>query len=89
VQRKAFGENCTNSFITCTLLEIADQVKKNERYVVCMGKKRNVYGILVRKPSGKRPLERPRHRKDNIKMVLRDIKWGDMEWINLVHDRDH
>ena len=27
------------------------------------------YGVLVEKPEGKRPLERPRHRwEDNIKM---------------------
>jgi hypothetical protein len=29
-------------------------------HVVCMGKTRNAYGILVGKPEGKRPLERPR-----------------------------
>jgi hypothetical protein len=34
------------------------------------------YTILVRKPEGKRPLGRPRHRwKDNIKMDLREIGW--------------
>jgi hypothetical protein len=33
---------------------------------------------------GKRPLERPRHRwEDGIKMVLREIGWGDVEWIHL------
>jgi hypothetical protein len=34
--------------------------------------KRNAYKILVRKPEGKRPLERPRRKwVDNIKMDLR------------------
>jgi hypothetical protein len=35
---------------------------------------RNVYRVLVGKPAGKRPLERPRHRwHDGIKMDLREI----------------
>jgi hypothetical protein len=55
-----------------------------------MGEMWNAYGILVEKPYGKRPLERPRCRqKDNIKMILREIDWSDMDWINLVQDRDH
>jgi hypothetical protein len=34
---------------------------------------RDVYRVLVRKPEGKRPLGRPRHRwEDNIKMDLRE-----------------
>jgi hypothetical protein len=33
-----------------------------------------VYWVLVRRPKGKRPLGRPRHRwEDNIKMDLREI----------------
>jgi hypothetical protein len=41
-------------------------------YVASMGEKRNAYSILVGKPEGRRPLERPTHRwVDNIKMDLR------------------
>jgi hypothetical protein len=51
--------------------------------------KRNVYRILVGKPEGNRPLGRPRSRwVDNIKMVLREIGWDDMDWIDLAQDRD-
>jgi hypothetical protein len=50
-----------------------------------MGEKRNSYRILV----GKRPLGRPRHRlEDYIKMDLREIGWGGMDWIDLAQDRD-
>jgi hypothetical protein len=36
-------------------------------HVACMGAKRNAYRILVGKPEGRRPLERPRRRfEDNI-----------------------
>jgi hypothetical protein len=38
----------------------------------------------------KRPLERHRQRReDNIKMVLREIGWGHMDWTVLARDRDH
>jgi hypothetical protein len=54
-----------------------------------MGAKRRAYRILVGKPEGKRPLGRPRCRwEDNIKMDLRDIGMGVMDWIDLVQDRD-
>jgi hypothetical protein len=52
-------------------------------------KKRYEYRILVRKPGGKKPLGKPRHRwVDNIKMYLRDIEWGGMDWTDLVQNRD-
>ena len=45
--------------------------------------------VLVRKPEGKRPLGRPRHRlKDNIKMDPQKMGGGDMDWIKLAQDRD-
>jgi hypothetical protein len=54
-----------------------------------MGEKRNAYSILVRKPEGKRPLGRPRRRwEDNIKLDLRDIGWGGMDWIELALGRN-
>jgi hypothetical protein len=54
------------------------------------GEKRNAYRILVGKPEGKRPLGRPRYRLvDKIKIDLRVLGWGDMDWIDLAQDRDH
>jgi hypothetical protein len=44
----------------------------------------NIYRLLVRKPEGKRPLGRPRHRYvDNIKMDCVEIRWG-----GVAQDRD-
>jgi hypothetical protein len=55
-----------------------------------MGEGENVYRVLMGKPNGKRPLERPRHRwDDGIKIDLREIGWGGVEWIHLAQDRDH
>jgi hypothetical protein len=43
-------------------------------HVARMGEERNVYRVLVVKPEGKRPLERPRRRwEDGIRMDLREI----------------
>jgi hypothetical protein len=53
-----------------------------------MGEKRNACRILVGKPEGKRPLGRPRRRwLDNIKMDLREIGWGEVDWIDIAQDR--
>jgi hypothetical protein len=41
------------------------------------------------KPEGKRPLGRPRHRReDNIKAELQEVGFGSMDWIELAQDRD-
>jgi hypothetical protein len=40
-------------------------------------------------PEGKRQLGKPRRRwEDNIKIDLRDIWLGGMDWIHLAQDRD-
>jgi hypothetical protein len=54
-----------------------------------MGEERKVYKVLVGKPKGKRPLGRPRPRwEDGIRMDLREIGLGDVDWIRLAQDRD-
>jgi hypothetical protein len=54
-----------------------------------MGERRGAYRALVGKPEGRRPLGRPRRRwEDNIKMDLREVGWGGMDWINLAQNRD-
>jgi hypothetical protein len=57
-------------------------------HVAPMGEKRKAYRLLVGKPEGRRPLERPRHRwLDNIRMDLVEVGWGDVDWIGLAQDR--
>jgi hypothetical protein len=54
-----------------------------------MGEERKVYKVLVGKPEGKRPLGRPKHRwEDGIRMDLREIGFGGVDWIRLSQDRD-
>jgi len=58
-------------------------------HVAHMGKKRVAYRVLVGKPEEKRPLGRPRRRwVDNIRMDLRKVGCGYVDWIGLVQDRD-
>jgi hypothetical protein len=57
-------------------------------HVACMGEGRGVYRVLVGKPEGKRPLERPRRRwEDNIKLDLREKGNNGTNWIRLAQDR--
>jgi hypothetical protein len=56
-------------------------------HVACMRLKRNTYIILVGRSEKKRPLRRPRHWwEDDIKMDLKEIGWGGMDWIDLAQD---
>jgi hypothetical protein len=67
------------------------KVKEDDMGKVCStsGEKRNAYMLLVREPEGKRALGRPRCRlEDNIKMDLKKIGWGGMDWIGLAVDRE-
>jgi hypothetical protein len=58
-------------------------------HVACIRERRNAYRILVGKPQGKRPLERPRRTwADNIKIDLREKGWGGMNWIEAAQDRE-
>jgi hypothetical protein len=54
-----------------------------------MGAKGNTCRISVRKPEGKRPLGRPRRRReDNIEMELKGVGWSGMNWSDLTQERE-
>jgi hypothetical protein len=54
-----------------------------------IGEKRNAYRIFVGKPEGKRPQGTLRHRwVNNIKIDLRRVGWGGMNWIDLAQNGD-
>jgi hypothetical protein len=73
--------------------DIIRQVKSRRMrwagHVARIGEERKVYKVLVVKPEGKRPLGRPRRRwEDGIRMDLREIGLGGVDWIRLAQDRD-
>jgi len=52
------------------------------------GVEEKVYGVLVGKLEGKRPIGRDRRRwEDNIKMDRQEVGCAGMDWIELAHDR--
>ena len=54
-------------------------------HVARVGEEWGVYRVLV----GKRPLGRPRRRcTDNIRMDLREVRCGYMDWIGRAQDTD-
>jgi hypothetical protein len=54
-----------------------------------MGEERKVYEVLAGKPEGKRPLGRPRRRwEDGMRMDLREIGLGGVDWIRLAQDKE-
>jgi len=68
---------------------ISDFVHLDVDELARMGERRGVYRVSVGKPEEKRPLGRHRRRwEDNIKVDLQEVGCGDMDWIELAHNRD-
>jgi hypothetical protein len=55
-------------------------------HVARMGERRGAYRVLVVKPEGRRPLERPRRRwEDNLNKYLKEMGWG--KWTGSIWPR--
>ena len=60
------------------------------RHVARMKEGRSTFKILTGKPTGKRPLGRPRHRREeNIRMDLEEIGISAGNWVDSVQDKDY
>jgi hypothetical protein len=55
--------------------------------VACTGEGRGVYRVLVERPEGKRPLERPKCGEYYVKTDLREIGLDGVNWIRLAQGR--
>ena len=58
------------------ILVIKSRRLRWDGHVARMKARRGAYRILIEKPEGRRPLERPRLRwEDNIELDLREVGW--------------
>jgi hypothetical protein len=89
-RRKLHNEELHNLYSSPDIIrQIKSRRKRWAVHVARMGEERKVYKVLVGKPEGKRPLGRPRRRwEDGIRMDLREIDLGGVDWIRLAQDRD-
>jgi len=89
--RKLHKEELSNLY---SLLNIVRVVKSRRirwtGHVASMGEGRDVHRVLVVKPEGKRPLGRPRRkREENIKMDLQEFGGDCGNWVELAQVRDN
>jgi hypothetical protein len=88
--RKLYNEELHGLYSSPSIVRVIKARRmRGAGYVAPMWEVRGAYNILVGRPEGRRPLERPRHRwEDCIKMDLGEIGFGDVDWIHLVQDSD-
>jgi hypothetical protein len=90
VWRKLHNEELHNLYLSPSIIRmITSRRMRWARHLTRKWAKRNAYKVLVGKPEGKRPTERPRRTwEDKINVDIREIEWGGMDWIHLAQDRD-
>jgi hypothetical protein len=79
--RKVHNEELNDLYCSPNIVRVIKSRKMRwAGHVARMGKKRGVYGVLVGKPEGKRPLGRSRRRReDNIKLDLQEVGCGNLD----------
>jgi len=88
--RKLHNEELNNLYSSPNIVRVIKSRRMRwAGHVARMGQGRGVYRVLVEKPERRRPLGRPRRRwEDNIKMDIREVGCGCVDWMELAQDRD-
>jgi hypothetical protein len=87
--RKLHNEELNNLYSAPSVIRMTKSWKMRRAGQVARMGKRNVYRISMGESEGKRPQGRPtRWWLNNIKMNLREIEWGSMDWFDLPRGRD-
>jgi hypothetical protein len=80
--RRLHHEELHNLYVSQNIIRVIDLRGEIGGTCSSMGEIINAYKILVCKSERKRPLGRPRRRwEDNMRMTLREIVWGVVEWM--------
>jgi len=81
--RKLHNEELNDLYSSPNTVRVIKLRMRWAGHVAHMGDREGAYRVLVGKPEGKRPLEKPRRRcEENIKMVFR--KWDGEAWTVLI-----
>ena len=88
--RRLHNEELNDLYCSPNIVRVIKSIRMRwARHVARMGEERGLYMVLVGKPNVRRPLGRRRCRwVDNIRMDLREVGCGYMDWIGLAQDRD-
>jgi hypothetical protein len=88
-RRKLHNDELHNLYSSPNIVRVIKSRKMRwAGHVARMEEGRGVYRVLVGKPGGKRPLERPRPRwDDKIKLDLREMGIDGANWTQLAQDR--
>ena len=87
--RKLHNEELDNLYSSPNIVRVIKTRRMRwAGHVAHMGEGRNVYRVLIGKPEGRRPLGRPRRRWEDIRMDLREVGCGFVDWMELAQDRD-
>ena len=87
--RKLHNEELNDLYSTPITVRVIKSRMRWAGHVARIGDRRGVYRVLVGKPEGKRPIERPRRRwEDNIKIDIQEVGCGGMDRVELAQHTD-
>ena len=70
------NEELNDPYFSPNIWVIKSRRMRWARHIASIRDRKGAYRVLVGKPEGKRPLGRPRHRREDITLDLQEVGWG-------------